>query len=79
MVYLKEPKPRLSLDDKGLSPAEKTYVLAVLAGRNHKEIAVDYEVSDSTVRNTISRAYQKLEVSDKAGLAVLAERFEIVA
>lgn len=78
MVYLKEPKPKLSLDEKGLSPAEKTYVMAVLSGKNHKEIAVDYEVSDSTVRNTISRAYQKLEVSDKAGLAVLAERFEIM-
>lgn len=78
MVYLKEPKARISLGEKGLSEAEKSYVLALAKGKNVKEIALDYEVAESTIRNTISRAYQKLGVADKAAFATLVERFEIV-
>ncbi len=77
MVYLKEPKERLSLADKGLSAAEKTYVLALIKGLTPKEIAAEYSVSDSTVRNTLSRAYQKLGVPDRAALLALATRYEV--
>lgn len=78
MVYLKEPKERISMAEKGLSEAERNYVTALLHGVNSKEISYDYEVSESTVRNTLSRAYRKLGVEDKAGLAALAERCELV-
>jgi DNA-binding CsgD family transcriptional regulator len=77
MVYLKEPKPQLSLTEKGLSDAEKTYVLAVNKGLSPKEVAFEYEVSESTIRNTLARAYKKLEVTDRSGLAALAERYDI--
>ncbi len=78
IVYLKEPKPRLSLSEKGLSSAEHAYSIAIINGRSLKEVAFDFEVSESTVRNTIARAYKKMGVLDKTGFAVLAASWEIV-
>lgn len=77
MVYLKEPRPRISLREKGLSDAERTYIKAIIAGRNYKQIAFDYEVKESTVRNTVARAYKKLGISDRADLVSQAVRFDI--
>ncbi len=79
VVFLKEPKPRLSLGEKGLTHAERAYVLAVMEGRSAKEICVDYDVAESTVRNTLARACKKLEVEDSTGIAVLAATHEVVA
>jgi len=77
VVFLKEPKPSLSLTDKGLSTAERSFVLETLAGKSQKEIAIDFELSESTIRNTLARAYKKLNVEDRVGLAIMGERFEI--
>ncbi|MBN1243109.1 MAG: response regulator transcription factor [Spirochaetales bacterium] len=77
VVYLSEPKAMLSLTEKGLSNAERAYVLAAIRGKQQKEVAIDFEVAESTVRNTLARAYHKLCVDDKAGLAALAEKYEI--
>jgi len=79
VIYLAEPKPRISLSEKGLSHAERTYVQAVIEGKSTKEICVDYDVAESTVRNTVSRACKKLEVEDSGALAVLAATHEVVA
>lgn len=79
MVYLHEPKEKLSLREKTLSEAERAYVMALLKdGKNYKEIAFDFEVSESTVRNTLARAYKKLGVGDHAGLASLGSTYDIV-
>ncbi|MDP3179785.1 MAG: LuxR C-terminal-related transcriptional regulator, partial [Spirochaetaceae bacterium] len=78
VVYLKETKPRLSLTDKGLSQAERTYIRALTVGQSLKEIAAAANISESTVRNTLSRAYKKLEVEDKTELAKMMERHELV-
>jgi len=78
VVYLSEPKAKLSLTEKGLSNAERAYVLAAIRGKQQKEVAIDFEVAESTVRNTLARAYHKLGVEDKSGLAALAEKYEIV-
>jgi DNA-binding CsgD family transcriptional regulator len=77
-VYLKEPKPVFSLKGKGLSAAEGIYVRAVATGHSLKEIALECNVSESTVRNSLSRAYKKLEIEDKSAILALAERYEIV-
>ncbi len=79
VVILKEPKPKLSLAEKGLSTAERAFIGQTLAGKSQKEISIDFELSESTVRNTLARAYKKLDVEDRVGLAVLGERFEINA
>lgn len=77
VVFLKEPKPRLSLAERGLSVGEQSFVRLTIAGKSQKELAFDFELSESTVRNTLARAYKKLGVDDRIGLAVLAERFQI--
>jgi DNA-binding CsgD family transcriptional regulator len=78
VVYLKETKPRLSLTEKGLSMAERTYIRALTLGQNSKEIASAANISESTVRNTLSRAYKKLGVEDKTELTKLIEKHELV-
>jgi DNA-binding CsgD family transcriptional regulator len=78
VVYLKEPKQKLSLTEKGFTPAERTYTLAVVGGKTMKEIGYDFELSESTIRNTLAKAYKKLGVEDRAGLAALAEKYEFV-
>lgn len=77
VIILNEKKPALSLSEKSLSIAEKSFVLETLSGKSHKEIASDYELKESTVRNTLARAYKKLDVEDRVGLALIGERFEI--
>jgi DNA-binding CsgD family transcriptional regulator len=78
VVYLKEPKTKLSLDEKGLSDAEQVYIRAMVKGDNVKEISFKYGVSESTVRNSLARAYKKLDINSKSGLARIAEKYEIV-
>jgi len=76
-VFLHEPKPLLSLRAQGLSAAERVYVMAIVEGRSPKEVASECSVSESTVRNTLARAYKKLGVEDKSALAALAENHRI--
>jgi len=77
-VYLKEPKPKLSLEAKGLSEAEQVYVLCVLSGKSIKDTSFESGVSESTVRNTLARAYKKLGILNKPGLFALAQKFDVV-
>lgn len=77
VVYLKEKKPVLSLRERGLSEAESAYVRAVARGLSPKEMAVEFGVSESTIRNTMSRAYKKLGVADKADLAAMLASHEL--
>jgi DNA-binding CsgD family transcriptional regulator len=72
-------KPRLSLHERGLSPAEAAYVRAAATGVSYKEIASDAKVSESTVRNTLARAYRKLGVADKAALVALIDAHDVEA
>lgn len=77
IVYLKADKPLLSLTAKGLHPMERAYTLTLLKGKSLKEIAFKYQVSESTVRNALSRTYRKLGIRDKSELLVLAEKYQI--
>jgi DNA-binding CsgD family transcriptional regulator len=78
VVYLKEPKRQLSLMSKGLAEAEQHYIRGVISGKTVKEVAFEHSISESTVRNTLSRAYKKLGIRGKADVSGLAERYEIV-
>lgn len=68
IVYLKEPKPTLSLAELKVTAKEAEYLRALLDGRSIKEIAIDTGVTESTVRNTLARVYRKFDVQDKAAL-----------
>lgn len=78
MVFLSEPKQKLSLADKGLSDTESDYILEVVKGKSVKDTAFEAGVSESTVRNLLARGYAKLGVTNRAGLSALAEKFKII-
>ncbi len=78
VVYLKEPKPILSLVSLGISRTESEYLRSLLAGNSIKEIAANAGVKESTVRNTLARIYKKFGVADKAGLLAKCENFTIL-
>jgi DNA-binding CsgD family transcriptional regulator len=78
-VYVSRDKPRLSLTEKGLSPTQISYVLSRLEGKSVKVIALQNKVQESTVRNSLARAYKKLQIYDNAGLVTLGERYEVVS
>lgn len=58
-----------SLDAAALSERERAFAGALLAARSVKETAYEYGVSESTVRNTLARAYKKLGVTDAKDFA----------
>ncbi|MEI6386362.1 MAG: LuxR C-terminal-related transcriptional regulator [Spirochaetota bacterium] len=70
-------KPRLSLSSRGLAEIEALYAIAFIRGKSVKQIALDYEVTESTVRNTLSHVYKKLGVPDKVGLMTLSIESEV--
>lgn len=78
MVYLKEPKPVVSLAARGLSPLEAGYVFALIAGKTSKEMAVEFDVTESTARNNISRCFHKLGMEDRHSFTIFTTQNEIV-
>ncbi len=77
-VYLRYEKPKLSLSAFGLTPLEAKYAKAMVEGKSFKEIAVEFNVSESTIRNTLARVYKKLNVVDKSSLAALLASHNLV-
>ena len=67
-VFLLQVKPLSAL--AGLSAREATAAKLYGAGMSTKEIARQMDISPNTVRNFIQRVYKKLDVNDKAALAV---------
>ena len=78
VVYLKVPKPPLSLSTKNLTKKEAEYLKALLGGRSLKEVAIDGGVTESTVRNTMARVYRKFDVRDKSALMAKCENYSIM-
>jgi DNA-binding CsgD family transcriptional regulator len=77
-VFLKEPKVILSLTERGLTHSERAYFLAQLDGKSPKEIAIDFELADSTVRTSLAKAYKKLEIDGTADLATFKQTHQII-
>lgn len=55
-----------------LSPRERDVLGALAAGRSNAEIAADLTISDKTVRNMLTRIFDKLSVRSRAQAIVLA-------
>lgn len=64
---------RRSADEK-LSPQERRILGLVVEGKTNKEIAKALDLSDKTVKNYLSNAFQKLNVSRRSHAAALFER-----
>jgi DNA-binding CsgD family transcriptional regulator len=54
-----------------LTPRENAVAMLFIHGNSHKEVARELGVAPSTVRNFLQKIYQKLDVHDKASLALL--------
>jgi two-component system, NarL family, response regulator DevR len=65
--------PKESRSDR-LSPQEKRILALVVQGKTNKEIAKSLGLSDKTVKNYLSNAFQKLHVGRRAHAAALYER-----
>ena len=60
--------------DERLSPQERRILGLVVEGKTNKEIAKALELSDKTVKNYLSNAFQKLGVRRRSHAAALFER-----
>ena len=56
---------------EALSAQERRVVALVVQGKSNKEIAAELELSDKTVKNYLSNAFQKLGVSRRSQAAAL--------
>lgn len=56
---------------QSLSPQEQRIVALVAAGKTNKEIAQELKLSPNTVKNYLSNAFQKLQITRRAQAAVL--------
>jgi RNA polymerase sigma factor (sigma-70 family) len=63
------PVPGKAVDD--LSPQERRILTLVVEGRTNKEIAAALGLSDKTVKNYLSNAFQKLHVTRRAHAAAV--------
>jgi two-component system, NarL family, response regulator DevR len=57
-----------------LSPQEKRILALVVEGKTNKEIAKSLSLSDKTVKNYLSNAFQKLNVGRRSHAAALYTR-----
>lgn len=73
-MYLLNIRPRIPADN--LSGREHQIARHFAEGRSHKDIAQNFEISPSTVRNHLTAIYRKLEIGSKAELAALLSRVE---
>lgn len=60
--------------DEKLSPQERRILGLVVEGKTNKEIARALDLSDKTVKNYLSNAFQKLRVRRRSQAAALFER-----
>ena len=66
-------KPKTNADEE-LSPQERRVLTHVVEGKTNKQIAAALGLSDKTVKNYLSNAFQKLQVTRRSHAAVLFSR-----
>jgi two-component system, NarL family, nitrate/nitrite response regulator NarL len=60
-----------------LSRREREIVALVARGLKNKQVADELSMSEGTVRNYLTAIYQKLNVSDRFGLIILASQYDL--
>lgn len=58
-----------------LTAQEAKVLRTMAAGRRNKEIAVEFGISEATVKSHLNRAYRKLHLSDRLQAALFVERY----
>jgi two-component system, NarL family, nitrate/nitrite response regulator NarL len=60
-----------------LTPREMEIISKIKAGSSNKEIALTLSISEETVKRHLSNIFEKLQVSSRLELAVLASRYDL--
>ena len=63
---------------KSLTKRETEILIQVAEGMFNKEIAINLDISERTVKNHISNMFKKIDVSDRTQAAVFAIKNNIV-
>ncbi len=63
---------------KFLTKREKEVLVQVASGMSNKEIAINLDISERTVKNHISNIFKKIDVSDRTQAAVFAIKNNMV-
>jgi DNA-binding NarL/FixJ family response regulator len=74
MSLLATAAPQKQSGEDKLSPQERRILALVVEGKTNKEIAKALGLSDKTVKNYLSNAFQKLNVRRRSQAAALFER-----
>jgi DNA-binding NarL/FixJ family response regulator len=70
-------KPVLRLESYSLTKRETEVIRARLGGKNVKEIAFEFGLSPSTIRNAQASASHKLGLTSREELGAMGERFRV--
>lgn len=73
-VLSRTPPRSLGASPDDLSVQERRVLALVVEGKTNKEIAVQLGLSDKTVKNYLSNAFQKLRVNRRAHAAAVFSR-----
>ncbi len=63
---------------ESLTKREKEVLIQVVNGMSNKEIALNLDISERTVKNHISNIFKKIKVSDRTQAAVFAIKNDII-
>ena len=63
---------------ESLTKREKEILIQVASGMSNKEIAINLDISERTVKNHISSIFKKIDVSDRTQAAVFAIKNDLI-
>ena len=63
---------------ESLTKREKEILIQVASGMSNKEIAINLDISERTVKNHISNIFKKIDVSDRTQAAVFAIKNDLI-
>ena len=73
-----DPRPIGAARDGLLSEREREVLRLISAGASNKQIAVRLFIAEGTVKNHVTRIFEKLEVDDRTQAALRARELGIV-
>jgi len=76
--YMRGQRPESERPKFRLTPREQQVVAAVVSGLTNKDIARQLSVSEDTIKHHVSNIFDKLGVSNRLELALVALDYELV-
>ena len=61
-----------------LTPRERDLLRGIIAGRTNREMALEFGLSEQSIKNVLSTVYQKCHVRNRLELALFAVRHRLI-